>query len=161
MRKVFAKFFYGALFFFLLALFLNSEIKISNSPPSAPNEKWGAGIIRNEEKPSGEEVAPEIVFEGTEDDIIALVNMEREKQGLAALARNEKLMQSAFQKALDMKNNHYFDHVSPDGVQPWFFAEKVGYKYSTMGENLAEGFFSVQSVHQAWMNSLASGKHSF
>jgi len=155
MRKIFAKVFYGALFFFLLALFLNSEIKISKSPSQGPSEKWGAGIIRNEEKSSlsDEELSPEVIFEGTEDDIIALVNMEREKQGLAVLAKNEKLMQSAFQKALDMKNNHYFDHVSPDGVQPWFFAEKVGYKYSTMGENLAEGFFSAQSVHQAWMNS--------
>ncbi len=155
MRKVFVKIFYGGLFLFLLVLFLNSEIKITKSPSdiSEQNEqKWGEGIIRNEER-SNKEISPEVFFEGTEEDIIFLANEERKKQGLETLAKNEKLMQSALQKALDMKNNHYFDHVSPDGIQPWFFAEKVGYKYSTMGENLAEGFFSAQSVHQAWMNS--------
>lgn len=92
-------------------------------------------------------------FEGTVDEIIVLANQAREKEGLRALVRNEKLVQSAMAKAQDMKTKNYFEHISPEGLQPWFFAEQVNYKYKTFGENLAEGFFSSQEVHGAWMNS--------
>ena len=62
-------------------------------------------------------------------------------------------MKSALAKALDMKEKDYFEHVSPEGLQPWFFVEQAGYKYKTVGENLAEGYFSAESVHEAWMGS--------
>lgn len=92
-------------------------------------------------------------FEGTIDDIINLVNREREKHGKKALSKSEKLCQSANLKAEDMRDKAYFDHVTPDGMQFWIFVEKAGYKYKTVGENLAEGYFSAEEVHQAWMES--------
>ncbi len=67
--------------------------------------------------------------------------------------RNEKLMSSALIKAQDMKDNEYFEHVSPSGLDMSYFVGEAGYKYSTVGENLAEGYFSAQDVHIAWMNS--------
>jgi len=92
-------------------------------------------------------------FEGTLDEIIALANQSRQAEGLPALIRNETLVQSAMAKAQDMKTEGYFEHISPEGLQPWFFAEQLNYKYKTFGENLAEGFFSAEEVHEAWMNS--------
>lgn len=92
-------------------------------------------------------------FEGTIDDIINLVNQERNKRGKEALSKSEKLCQSAGMKAEDMRDKAYFDHVTPDGMQFWIFVEKSGYKYKTVGENLAEGYFSAEEVHQAWMES--------
>jgi hypothetical protein len=52
-----------------------------------------------------------------------------------------------------MEKNQYFEHISPEGLQPWFFAEKEGYAYKNFGENLAEGFFNAESMHESWMKS--------
>ncbi len=118
-------------------------------------EKYQTPILRNEEQ----DQIQEREFQGTELEIIELVNQARFKEELPALKKNEKLMQSALLKAEDMKEKNYFEHVSPEGLQPWFFAEKIGYKYKTFGENLAEGFFNSQSVHEAWMNSAGHRKN--
>jgi len=159
MKKVFVNFFYLALFVLATFLFFNFDFRKEAKTPQL-SDKWGSGIIRNENRlnlsskdDSGENEKIFLEFEGNEDDIISLVNFERQKEGLSGLSKNEKLMESAKRKALDMKEKKYFDHISPEGLQPWFFAEQVGYEYRTMGENLAEGFFSAQSVHQAWMES--------
>lgn len=108
-------------------------------------------ILRNNDN---QEVAfKERIFQGGEAEIIDLVNQARKEKNLKELKKNDKLSQSAQAKALDMKNKNYFQHVSPEGVQPWFFAEKEKYQYKFFGENLAEGFFSANEVHLAWMNS--------
>jgi uncharacterized protein YkwD len=104
-------------------------------------------IINPQEEQKGD------VFEGTEDDVVALANKSRTENGVGTLKKNEKLMASAMAKAQDMKDKHYFEHVSPEGLQPWFFVEKAGYRYKTVGENLAEGYFSAQTLHNAWMES--------
>lgn len=111
-------------------------------------EKYQNAAVRNEKVAERSDV-----FEGTVDDIISLANQARTEKGLGRLSKNAKLSASAMAKAQDMKDKHYFDHVSPDGLQPWFFVEEAGYKYKTVGENLAEGYFSAQTVHEAWMQS--------
>jgi uncharacterized protein YkwD len=113
------------------------------------NEKPGAGLVRNVKKINN----PEKVFEGNEQDIVNLVNQARKKAGLKELIINEKLSLSAMEKAEHMKKYDYFDHISPQGLNPWYFAEKQDYNYKTFGENLAEGYFSADSVHEGWMNS--------
>jgi uncharacterized protein YkwD len=92
-------------------------------------------------------------FIGNPQDIINLANQAREKEGLSSLKENPKLSQSAMRKAQHMRDNDYFEHTSPNGIQPWYFAEKAGYEYKVFGENLAEGFFSAESVHKGWMDS--------
>lgn len=105
-------------------------------------------VLRNKEV-----AFEERIFQGGEKEIIDLVNQARSENKLSELQQNDKLSRSAQAKALDMKNKNYFQHVSPEGVQPWFFAEKEKYQYKFFGENLAEGFFSADEVHMAWMNS--------
>lgn len=92
-------------------------------------------------------------FNGTTDALITLINKERFDRELEPLKKNSLLMMSAKFKAEDMVKNKYFEHVSGKGIQPWFFAEKVGYRYETFGENIAEDYFSVNSVHKAFMDS--------
>lgn len=82
-----------------------------------------------------------------------LTNQEREKNGLADLSYNEKLAEAAKQKAQDMFNRNYWAHYGPDGVTPWDFILKSGYKYEFAGENLAKNFLFSQGVVDAWMNS--------
>jgi len=135
---------------YLVIDFSNFELKSSKKLAPVKESYEDNGIIRNESK---ENDSYKRDFKGTEDEIIALANQARFKEELPELERNEKLMVSAMAKAQDMKDQNYFEHVSPDGLQPWFFAEEVDYEYKTFGENLAEGFFSAEEVHEGWMNS--------
>lgn len=137
---------------YLVVDFNEFEFKSSKKTDSVEKISQENSIVRNDTKDiQGEDFERD--FKGTEDEIIALANQARFKEELPDLKRNEKLMASAMAKAQDMKDKNYFEHVSPEGLQPWFFAEEVDYQYKTFGENLAEGFFSAETVHDGWMNS--------
>ena len=47
----------------------------------------------------------------------------------------------------------YWDHVSPEGVEPWEWIEGAGYSYQQAGENLAKNFSTAGATITAWMNS--------
>lgn len=89
----------------------------------------------------------------TSSRLIELTNQERIASGLQSLKVNQQLVQAAQQKAQDMINNNYFDHNSPTGTTPWYWLDKVDYKYRAAGENLARDFTESKFLHQAWMNS--------
>lgn len=91
--------------------------------------------------------------EALQKSIIQLVNEERIRLGLNDLKENVLLNQAAQLKAQDMINENYFSHTSPKGVDPWFWFDKVGYRYKFAGENLAMDFGTASSVHRAWMKS--------
>lgn len=82
-----------------------------------------------------------------------LTNEERQAQNLPTLAINPILNQAALMKAQDMAKLGYFAHTSPEGKTPWYWIEKVGYKYQYAGENLAINFNDSKDVALAWMNS--------
>jgi uncharacterized protein YkwD len=145
-------------FLFLLVVFLIlvdfkdlSFKTVVPQPEIKIDKKMGSGIVKNIQKEKPEKIDEN--FQGNEQDILKLVNQAREESGAEPLAYNEKLALSALDKAQHMKENEYFDHVSPQGLQPWYFAQKRNYEYKNFGENLAEGFFFAESVHEGWMNS--------
>ena len=82
-----------------------------------------------------------------------LTNEERQDQNLKTLTVNKSLNEAADMKAKDMATKGYFAHVSPDGKTPWYWIEKVGYKYQYAGENLAINFSDSIDVTNAWMAS--------
>ncbi len=86
-------------------------------------------------------------------EIVNLANQARSEVSLAPLKLNAKLNVSAQGKANDMMAKQYFAHVSPEGVEPWFWFDQAGYNYTYAGENLALGFETAEGVHKAWMNS--------
>ena len=92
-------------------------------------------------------------FSGTEDDLIVLINKERFDKNLKPFKKNNLLMLSAKDKALDMVAKKYFEHISDKRIQPWLFAEKNGYRYQSFAENIATDYLSAKSVHQAFMDS--------
>lgn len=85
--------------------------------------------------------------------ILAEMNQQRQRQGLGPLRLNGRLNLAASDRVRDMFDQRYFDHVSPDGTQPFVWARHRGYRYSTIGENLAEGQRSAREVVNGWMNS--------
>ena len=89
---------------------------------------------------------------------VELTNQERERAGLNPLEWNEQLAASATAYAQDMANRSFFAHNSPEGTTPIERARVTGYPaYGWgglyVGENLARGYNSAESVHQGWMNS--------
>ncbi len=71
----------------------------------------------------------------------------------AALVLNAKLTSSAYGHSRDMADNDYFSHTSLDGRTMRDRVNATGYAWSTIGENIAAGYGSVQSVVDGWMGS--------
>ena len=85
--------------------------------------------------------------------ILDEMNQHRRRYGLAPLSLNGKLSLAASDRVRDMFDQRYFDHVSPDGTQPFVWARHRGYRYSIIGENLAVGQRSAREVVNGWMSS--------
>lgn len=88
-----------------------------------------------------------------EMQVLSIVNSERAKQGLSALANNWELQRVAETKAKDMTDKNYFSHTSPTYGSPFDMMKSFGIKYSSAGENIAKGQRTPQEVMTAWMNS--------
>ncbi len=80
-------------------------------------------------------------------------NQTRVDAGVLPLKLNPQLNQAAYLKAQDMFAKQYWDHVAPDGTQPWKWFGDAGYNYDEAGENLAKGFSSTDAMVTAWLNS--------
>lgn len=99
-----------------------------------------------------EKDAPSSVL--TQAGTIKWTNINRAQNGLPNLKENPKLNEAAMKKAQDILKLQYFDHISPTGVGPQDLAERVGYEYISIGENLAMGnFANDKELLEAWMAS--------
>ncbi len=86
--------------------------------------------------------------------IIDLTNNARAANGLPPLDENHLLNSIAQSRARDMLEKQYFDHVSPTGEQVSDLAERVGYRYRIIAENIGSGdFISNQKIVDGWMQS--------
>jgi uncharacterized protein YkwD len=84
--------------------------------------------------------------------VLALVNIERAKIGCAPLIADLDLGKLASAFSEDMATRDFFDHIDPDGNDPWDRAEAAGIT-GLGGENIARGQADAQAVMDAWMNS--------
>jgi len=95
----------------------------------------------------------------TQELIIKEVNPDREAMGFLPLKKSEKLTRAAQLKAKDMIARNYFSHVGPDGQKPWAWIDLVGYRYATVGENLAIDFSDPSVLEKAWLASPSHAKN--
>jgi hypothetical protein len=92
-------------------------------------------------------------------DVISIQNLldshnaERAKNDLPSLELSPLLSLSAKNKAQAMLESDCWDHYCPEGKSPWDYFEESNYDYVFAGENLAEGFYSLDVLMNAWMNS--------
>ena len=86
-------------------------------------------------------------------EMLARVNEARKKAGVAPLRANARLDQAAQRHAEDMLARGYFAHQSPEGKTVRERARAAGYDWRNIGENIAEGQFSVAEVMDTWMHS--------
>lgn len=88
-----------------------------------------------------------------EQEVARLVNAERAKAGLPALAYNWEAARVARYKSQDMIDKGYFAHQSPTYGSPFQMMESFGLRFSAAAENIAKGQRTPAEVMNAWMNS--------
>lgn len=77
------------------------------------------------------------VDETAEEEMIVLVNKEREKEGLPPLTYDSSLRAVARLHSEDMFSRGYFSHYTPDGLSPFDRMAIANISYTSAGENLA------------------------
>ena len=121
--------------------------------------KYAAGIpveTPDPETPDPETPAPETpdaaAPEEFEAEVVRLVNIEREKNGLSALkSDNEKLNRAADIRAEELTTS--FSHTRPSGADCFSVLIERGIKYCAAGENIAYGYRTPAEVVEGWLNS--------
>ncbi|HEU5162914.1 MAG TPA: CAP domain-containing protein [Thermoanaerobaculia bacterium] len=96
---------------------------------------------------------PEAGARHQEDAIVAEMNAHRAAYGLAPLSLERRLSAAADDRADDMFEEGYFAHIGPDGRSPFLAVTANGYRYRTVGENLAVGYRSARAIVDGWMRS--------
>ncbi len=137
----------------------DDEVVIDPEPPSA-----GDNDLADTPEPEGpanqDESAPanqnneanDSGISNLENQMIELINKERQKEGLAPLRRDSELTRVARIKANDMERNNYFSHYSPTYGSPFDMLDRFDVEYIMAGENLS-GNSSVETAHQSLMQS--------
>lgn len=92
------------------------------------------------------------VREDLEQQMLALVNEERRKEGLSELKPDPELTEVSRKHCADMLKRGYFSHVSPDGKDPFDRMRADGVRFITAGENLAFAK-TLNIAHNGLMNS--------
>ena len=131
----------------------NNDKPNSNKPNNnKPNNNQNNNINTDKDNnTSNDNVTGE--FAAFQKEVVRLVNVERQKQGLGKLALNAKLSNVATLKSQDMINKNYFNHTSPTYGSPFDMMKQFNISYKTAGENIAKGQKTPAEVVKAWMNS--------
>ena len=87
-----------------------------------------------------------------EQELLDLINKQREAYGLSALKFDTELQRVAKLKAQDLVKNNYFSHTSPTYGSPFEMMKTYGVTYKAAGENIA-GNATLKGAVNAWMNS--------
>jgi uncharacterized protein YkwD len=88
------------------------------------------------------------------DAVLEAINRYRAREGRRPLAFEPRLNAAAEDRVRDMFARRYFDHVAPDGTEPYAWVRRRGYRYASAAENLATGD-AAQEVVDRWMGSAA------
>lgn len=84
---------------------------------------------------------------------VDLLNQYRGSLGLAPVTLNSELGAAAEYHSYDMATRNYFDHYSPDGVDPVTNINNFGYYGYPSSENIIAGMETAQDVLVGWQNS--------
>ncbi len=122
--------------------------------PTKPEEKpQQPQQPQNPTKPEEQNNSSNTSISSVEREVARLVNLERQKAGLAPLTLSEELSRVARIKSQDMADKNYFSHTSPTYGDPFQMMRSFGIKFGYAGENIAKGYRGAESVMNGWMNS--------
>ena len=121
-----------------------------STPSATPAPDSNAPTVPDSNASAGTETAGMSAYEL---EVVRLVNVERAKYGLSALAADGELSRIARYKSQDMRDKGYFSHESPTYGSPFQMLKSFGVSYRSAGENIAYGYATPEKVVNAWMNS--------
>ena len=122
-----------------LSEIINANPQISNAALIYPSQKIKIPNIDN--------------VKNVENEVLNLVNKERQKAGLKPLEMDWELARVARMKSQDMAQKNYFSHQSPTYGSPFDMMKNFGIQYKLAGENIASGQTTPAAVMVSWMNS--------
>lgn len=94
------------------------------------------------------------VYSNVENQILDLINQEREKEGLSPLKMDNSLVKLARIKSADMGLYKYIGHVSPNYGSPADLANKYNCNGQRLGENLMFLYkLDANFIHKNFMES--------
>ena len=99
---------------------------------------------------------------GLAHQVMEAVNREREKKGLSALVRHERLTETARGHSRDMAIRGYMGHVTPDGRTMEDRIRRAAVAYRSVAENVA---YNERAKHpdatavESWMSSTGHRKN--
>jgi len=99
------------------------------------------------------------LIESYERQLLDLANATRVKFGKKPFEWDETGVKTARKHSKDMADRHFFDHVNPDGKDPFDRMEDDGITYRAAGENIAAGYAWAIDAHEALMNSSGHRKN--
>jgi uncharacterized protein YkwD len=109
------------------------------------------GIAQRPVANSGATVAPASI--AIDQDLLRLVNTERQRVNAPPLIMNDKLTAAAQRHAQDMATGRRMSHDGSDGSTMRSRIDATRYSWSNIGENVAMGQPTAAEVMSAWMNS--------
>jgi len=86
-------------------------------------------------------------------EMLDRVNAVGRREGLRPMRSDKTLDATAQGHGEDMLRRAFFDHRNPDGQLVRERAVEAGYKWTKIGENIAEGQLSVEEVVDTWLKS--------
>lgn len=107
-------------------------------------------------KPQAPVAASEAVKPPTVDELLTLVNAEREKAGVKPLMLDQRLNQTAQMKSDDMQTSNYYGHVNPTtGKHGYQIIYDASIKCTYASENIVHNFEGNSSAGAiaSWMYS--------
>lgn len=126
-------------------------------PQESQNPEGTEDVEPTEEPTEAPTVSKEEIYRVLEQEILKLVNVEREKAGLKPLKFWDAQYECAKIRASEITRPETFSHTRPDG-RAWntVFVDRGFDDYWKIGENLALYFTSAEHVmygETGWMNS--------
>lgn len=82
-----------------------------------------------------------------------LVNAERARRGLAALAWHPQVYAAAGAHSADMAANRNMSHIGSDGSNTGTRLERVGFSWGAWAENVGAGYPDASAMYQGWLDS--------
>lgn len=121
-----------------------------DAPPANTNQVPDSGSSESApapaDTPSGNTADTSVA-----EAVLNLVNVERQKAGLAPLTLNLTATAAAQLRATEIVP--LFSHTRPDGTTCFTALDQAGVTYRTAGENIAAGQSTPEWVMESWMNS--------
>jgi len=85
--------------------------------------------------------------------VLTTINAERLAKHLAPLQLDRRLCRVAYDHALDMLRRGYFDHATPEGLNPDDRMRDADLRFDYAGENLGEGSDLPTILDEFWRSS--------